>query len=349
MKHPQLVSQSALILHSLLLSFLFLSFAFAARAQPVTRKVDTWYIYKEGKSSFKDLEPFKDIIRSISVFGSPPKSFIAECHQHKIEVYHAVSDNEKAIDSPEKIKAITQQYVNICNSIGYDGIDLDYEALKPQIKEMYSLLLKELSAKLHQSGKKLSQCVGFYNSLYQNNLDQMFYDVKVLSTTCDLVRVMCYDMYYAPGRLDKALLHRVDCQGIGGTSNYPFVKEAMTFWLKYVPKEKLVMGLPAYSNDYEIAPEGKGMQLYASVPESIKGALPSPTWLWFEKINLYVYNDTHNTTHLFYASDAQSTEALLSLANELEINNIGFWHFSSVDLPMWEVTQKWISTSAEKN
>ncbi|MEG1563187.1 MAG: glycosyl hydrolase family 18 protein [Bacteroides sp.] len=345
MKKFESIGKAILSLHWIFFFSLLISPVFALKAQNAVRPINTWYLYTEGKSSFKELEPFKEIIASISVFGNPPKLFIEECQQHGIEVYHAVSGNEKTIDTSQKRKTVIEQYLRICHSLGYDGIDLDYEALNPQIREVYSLFLKEVSDRLHKEGKKLSQCVGFYNSLYQNNLEQMFYDVNVVSSSCDLVRVMCYDMYYAPGRFDKSLLGRIDCQGVGATSHYPFVKEALTFWLRYVPADKLVMGLPAYSNDYEITPEGKGEQVYAAVPQQVRGLMPPPVWLWFEQINLYVYNDAGNRPHLFYASDARSTDALLRLADELKIHKIGFWHFGSVDPRIWQVTRQWISNS----
>ena len=44
------------------------------------KKVFPWFVYKDW-NSFKDIEPVKEIINSISVFGNPPKSFIDECHR----------------------------------------------------------------------------------------------------------------------------------------------------------------------------------------------------------------------------------------------------------------------------
>ena len=45
------------------------------------KNIYPWFIYKDG-SSFKDIEPVKELVNSISVFGNPPKSFIDECHQN---------------------------------------------------------------------------------------------------------------------------------------------------------------------------------------------------------------------------------------------------------------------------
>lgn len=79
------------------------------------KKVAPWYVYIDG-SSFKDIEPVKEIISSISVFGNPPKSFIDECHQNHIEVYQAVGGNEETIDTPQKRKALVEKYVSDCNA-----------------------------------------------------------------------------------------------------------------------------------------------------------------------------------------------------------------------------------------
>lgn len=305
------------------------------------KQVISWYIYKDG-SSFKDIEPVKDVISSISVFGNPPKEFIDECHRNNIEVYHAVGGSEENINTPEKIKALVDSYVEDCKANGYDGIDMDFEHLSPEVQEIYTGFLELASERLHAAGKKLSHCVGFYPALYLDANAKMFHQPEVLARTCDLVRVMCYDMYFAPGVSKSELKHRDDCMGMGPTSNYPWTKEAMAYWISQVPKEKLVMALPAYSNDYAVTGSSKGRQIYQSVPDSVRGVLPPPTWLWYEKINQYLYDGADGNRHLFFASDGRSTEALLELAEELEIPKIGFWHFSSVDDDMWKVTRQWV-------
>lgn len=307
-----------------------------------TKKVFPWFIYKDG-SSFKDLKPVAKLIGSISVFGNPPKTFIDECHQNDIEVYHAVGGNEQILNTQEKIEVVVDKYVNDCNANGYDGIDLDLEHLNADFQDTYTRFLELASQKLHANGKKLSHCVSFYPSTYKDNKTEMFYNPEVLAATCDLVRVMCYDMYFAPGVSRPDLKDRDDCMGVGPTSNYPYTKDAMSFWLKHIPKDKLVMTLPAYSNDYAMTGNIKGRQIYQCVPDSVNGVLPSPTWLWYEKMNMYLYDGIDGDRHLFYASDARSTEALLELADKLEIPKIGFWHFSSVNPKMWDVTEQWIN------
>jgi spore germination protein YaaH len=331
MKHFNILSYKNKITFHLLVLVLLVNIP-SAFTQTSFKKVSPWYIYKEGKG-FDEIKPFSDIISSISVFGNPPKEFIAECHKNGIQVYHGVSEKEDALNTADKMEATADKYVNICEMDDYDGIDLDYEQLSPDFKNTYSVFLKKVSDKLHNSGKKLSQCVGFYATLLQDSTPRIFYDPKVIAETCDLVRVMCYDMHYAPNR----------SEGIGPTSSYSWTRDAMIYWMKYVPKDKLIMGLPAYSNDYTMTVNGTGRQVYAPAPDNYGGILLSPIWQWYERMNIYVYNDLKGDTHLFYASDQKSTKNLLEISNEFAIHTIGFWHFTSVAPQTWSVVREWIN------
>jgi spore germination protein YaaH len=327
---------------------LFLALTVSCRQEAETltesvKKVSPWYLWEDGRS-FSDIERVKDMIGSVIVFGGrATKSFIEECHENNIEVWLCVAGHEKDINTSEKIQALTDEYVNICHTDGYDGIDLDFERLRADFQTSYSGFLREASVKLHNAGKKLSHCVGFYPHLYKKEgKPEIFYDPEVLASTCDIVRVMCYDMYYAPGKNAANPIGGDDCTGIGATSVYPWAKDAMLFWLEHISKEKLGMALPAYSNDYTLTGNINGRQVYASLPDNVAGILPDPVWLWYEKINMYLYDDSAGRRHVFYASDSRSTEALLEIADELKIRHTGFWNFQSVDPKMWDVVRKWM-------
>lgn len=83
----------------------------------------------------------------------------------------------------------------------------------------------------------------------------------------------------------------------------------MLYWLEHAAREKLVMGLPAYSNDYGLYPNIVGKQVYTSAPR-----FRGPTrkiWLWYDRLSMYVYRKRDGIPHVFYASDAESTKAHL--------------------------------------
>lgn len=170
---------------------------------------------------------------------------------------------------------------------------------------------------------------------------KLFYDPWMVAQTCDLVRVMCYDLCWAPGFGDPRFTARPDTQGIGPTSSFPWAREALLFWLGGVPRGKLIMGLPAYSNDYALSTGGRGRQVYAPVPE-FQGEGLKKSWLWYERISVYTYTDLNGAVHIFYASDADSTRTHLETAAALKVAGVGFWHFSSVDEPTWNAVREWL-------
>ena len=305
------------------------------------KQIATWLVFKEEKG-FDRIQKHSDILNSLSIFGDPPREFIDRCHGLQIEVYWGVSGNASAFDTPSHARATIDKYLNACRDKGYDGIDLDFEHLDSGLQDQYSEFLRAVSSSLHGSRKKLSHCVGYYPGMDQNPPRKIFYDPKVVAETCDLIRVMCYDLYWAPGRGDQKLASRPDTQGMGPTSSFPWASEAMRFWLNQAPREKLIMGLPAYSNDYAVALNGKGNQIYASRPQVPVQTPLQKAWLWYERLPLYVYADPKGVPHLFYASDAESTKAHLETVDELGLPGIGFWHFSSVDEATWQVVREWL-------
>ncbi len=306
------------------------------------KRVATWLVFKQDPG-FDRIQRYSDILASLGVFGDPPREFIDRCHQLNIEVYYAVSGNASAFDKPESAQATLDKYLEACRAKGYDGIDLDFEHLDPAMQDTYSSFLRKVSTALHGMNRKLSHCVGYYPGVDQDPPKKIFYDPKVVAETCDLIRVMCYDFYWAPGRGDPKMADRPDTQGIGPTSSHPWAKTAMRFWLGQVPREKLIMGLPAYSNDYALSIKGKGQQVYASKPQVPAGTAMEKAWLWYERLPVYLYVD-RGTPHLFYASDAESTKAHLETVDELKLPGIGFWHFSSVDDGTWTVVKDWLNT-----
>ena len=310
-------------------------------AQKARKPIATWLVFDEEKG-FERIEKMADIIDSLSVFGEPQREFIDRCHKLKIEVYRAVTGDASAFDTPDRAKATLELYRKACLDKGYDGIDLDFENLDPAVQDKYSEFLRLVSAGIHRLGKKLSHCVGFYPGMELNPPRKIFYDPWVVAETCDLVRVMCYDMYWAPGRGDPRFADRLDTQGIGPTSSFPWAREAMKFWLVRTPRRKLVMGLPAYSNDYALSPGGRGKQVYGSTPAAPDQTQVHKAWQWYERLFVYLYNDQDGAPRLLYASDAESTKAHLETVDGLGIPAIGFWHFSSVDDPTWAAVREWL-------
>ena len=149
----------------------------------------------------------------------------------------------------------------------------------------------------------------------------VFYDTAVVAETNDVVRVMNYDMYYAGGRSGD-FPGRPDCSGMGPTSTQPWAAMSMAWWAERVPKSKLVMGLPAYSNDYSSKPGfggGNGTQSPIGPPWSPESAPRNgkleTVWDFFQQIYIHLYDRGDGTgPRIRYGTDVESTKAHLKTA-----------------------------------
>jgi spore germination protein YaaH len=299
-----------------------------------TIHISSWFIYS-GDKDIQCLEPVCDILDSVSIAGkNVSEEFIRDCKKNGMETAQLVSGGASNIESANKIKETVQSYMALLDSPGFDGIDVDYEHLDVSTREKFSDFMLTLYEETHKRGKKLTVCVGYWPAIYK---EKYFYDPVVLAKTCDFVKVMCYDQYYAPGRTCAELSHRADCRGLGPTCAAPYAKDALDFWTGFIPPGKTIMGLPSYSNDYDLT-TGSGTQVYDSRPPA-GSKIIEDVWLWHEKVRLYRYLDGDEHIHLFYASDSESTAVHLDTVIERKLAGISFWEYHSVKPETWKIVR----------
>lgn len=320
-----------------------------AQTHFMNKKVGSWWVFQ----SPSDIEVLRPLAKHLDVVSfvcheypdeiSP--GFFEECKSFGWEINLLVGRCHGNYETPEEAKKTVASLMKRCRTLGFDGLDFDYEFEPPQTRDAYSNLLRIAKEELHGEGKTLSICVGFHPPAQQRVPDHGFIDPVVIGEVCDEVRVMCYDQYHAPAK-GKVALDRLDCQGIGPASSQPWAEAAMKHWSRYVSVEKLTMGLPAYGNDYDARYGGGGRSIYTTTPPV--NIFADKTWLHYEKLHLYRYMDENNSPRIFYASDAESTAALLDTADGLNIPSVCFWQGRSVEPAMWAQTDRWRAQSVAK-
>lgn len=138
-----------------------------------------------------------------------------------------------ATDSEEKIKKFGDEILKMCETYGFDGIDMDWEHPRVDGESgiQYEKLMLYLKEKLHSKGKLLTAAV--LSGVTADNI--VYYDAaahsdKVLEAV-DWIHVMAYD------------------GGEGARhSSYEFCVNSALYWIstRHMPKEKVVLGVPFY-------------------------------------------------------------------------------------------------------
>ena len=127
-----------------------------------------------------------------------------------------------------------------------------------------------------------------------------------------------------------------------------------------MPAHKLVMGIPAYSNDYSALPGhggGNGSQAGVGPPASSemmcggngthaaddgRRCLGVETiWEYFDQINTYMYTDAAGSPRIRYGTEVKSTLAHLRTATALALPAVGFWTLDTANPAMVAAVLGW--------
>ena len=140
----------------------------------------------------------------------------------------------KATDTPEKIRNLADEIINLCNEYGFDGVDIDWEypRLDNGSYRQYETLMLYLSRRLHAEGKLLTAAV--MSGMTPDGT--VFYDAPAQTdavlAACDWINVMAYD----GGEAEKH-------------STYEFAVSCGNYWKneRNLPAAKVILGVPFYA------------------------------------------------------------------------------------------------------
>jgi len=210
--------------------------------------------------------------------------------------------------------------VSLVEDDDVDGIDLDYEGLKPEVKDKFTNFIKKLSEKLHAKGKILSVTVQAKKSDDNNWRGPGAMDYAELGDPVDHFRIMTYDY----SRLDTPP---------GSIAPIGWFKEVLQYAKQYIPDEKIIAGIPNYG--YKWCMNGEGCEnsglVYEGVQNIINKYNPVVEWNDNNKTPWFLYIDDKEHTSVINFENSRSLEAKMEVVRELEIGGITIWRLGSED------------------
>lgn len=156
----------------------------------------------------------------------------------------------------QEIKNLVISEENINNNIdyiisqsiyyGFDGIDLDFEAIETEDQENFYYFLNNLKNKLHENGLLLSitvypQWVDVSNSTSTGILNQTrkVQDWKIIFNYADEIRIMTYE-YSGRGSVNP-----------GPIAPLTWCEDVIKYALKTIPREKIWLGIHLYGYEWK--------------------------------------------------------------------------------------------------
>lgn len=194
--------------------------------------------------------------RGYEVFHSDKATVIFQkAHKNGTRVVLTITqmDNiniEKFLDSEAAQNIAIDNAVQAVSDRGIDGINVDFEySGKPEsvYRDKFSAFVRKLSEKMHKEHEESHVTVSVYAS---SGKSEQLYDLKLLSESTDGIFMMAYD--FATAGSDQ-VIPTAPLYGHKNGQYWYDVSTAVDDFLKIMPKEKLILGVPWYGYNYPVA------------------------------------------------------------------------------------------------
>ncbi|RDS83748.1 glycosyl hydrolase [Dyella monticola] len=306
--------------------------SFTAHIDKIGTLVPTWYgVDKQGL-----------------VNGAPDPYVLELSKQHRLPVmpiismtdgrdgFHQFMHDETA--KQHMIESMLQQ----AEEYGYVGYQFDFESISWTDRDAFTLLAKQTAEALHKHGLKLSIAVvpnapghagGGQFAKWMWQYWRGVYDIAALSKYADLICLMTYDQHTrwtVPGPVD----------------GMPWMLEQLKYALKYVPKEKLSLGIALYGYHWftgnPVRADGTESSniegAYMDADESIPLARERHITVQWDPVEheswYYFYRD--DMREWVFMPDAHSFRDRYDLVKQYGLEGFCSWVLGSEDPKVWD-------------
>jgi spore germination protein YaaH len=220
-------------------------------------------------------------------------------------------------------EAIRQLVVNK----GYDGIDIDYEALPSASRANFTAFIETLASKLHASGKKLSVTVHPKTNDSASWDGPASQDWPRLGAVADSIKIMAYDYHWSTS-------------AAGALTPLDWLDGICAYALSAIPSTKVTIGLPWYGYDWR-GTAGVGVtytQAMATAQANGAAISRDPNGEL-----TYAYAD-----HIVYFQDATSYTTKVNRVRTKypQIDSFAHWRLGQEDPDTWAAVKSYLDGSS---
>jgi len=218
---------------------------------------------------------------------------------------------------------------------GYSGVNLDLENVPPADRELLSSFVAELSQALRREGYLATASVPAKTFDDPWNAWSYAFDYRALGRALDYVMIMAYDEHWAGG-------------SPGPVASLPWVEQVARYALSTIPREKILLGLPAYGYDWY--PGGADYISFAQAESRARRYGAAVQWDARAQVPYYRYWDAYGRQHTVYYENASSMAGKVDLVTSLGLGGVAIWRLGFEDPASWQGViygkLKWSARSA---
>jgi len=301
------------------------------------------YLADEGYASITAFASYLNIV-SADVFnvaadgaivGSPPARLLSFDKTNNIKTYACVANfGEDDFDSALGHSAVvtnkellTANLVNLARGGGWEGINIDFENLYPGDRDTFSLFIHDLAVGLHAKGLKLLISVPAKGSDDPADDWSWPFNYPALGADADLIQLMTYDEH-GPW------------SGPGSVAGFDWMENCVQYAASVIDPAKLLIGLPAYGYDWNLAARDKnGDFAWKQVADILARTGATPVWDDRTKSAHIAYTNSIGThdgaPHVAWYETPAGISAKAALVTRYNLAGLSMWVLGDEDLSFW--------------
>lgn len=274
--------------------------------------------------------------------GSEGQAYIEWAHNNGYKVWpmvsNAVAANESLditsniMNSYESRKKLIENIVEKCVEYDLDGINIDFENMYAEDKDMYSRFIIELTPRLKEIGMVTSVDVTAPDGA---DTWSLCFDRNVIGDVADYIIFMAYDQ------------NGTSSLKPGTTAGYNWVQLNLTKFLQTeaIEPEKLILGIPFYTRVWTTNSSGDIIGRSTVDMKDIDSVIPAgveKTWDDDLKQNYVEYTDGANKRQI-WIEDIDSLKAKVSLVKENDLAGVASWQKDMESDDVWQMLKTELS------
>lgn len=228
-------------------------------------------------------------------------------------------------DSELKTKTITNIY-QVVTVNGFDGVNIDFENVRPGDREALNSFMTELRDKLAPDNLAVTISVPAKTADNPSDGWSGGFDYKYLATVTDRIMIMSYDEHWIGG-------------DPGPVASQPWVEKVAAYAVKVIPKEKVLLGIGNYGYDWIV---GKGWHKTVLARNAVSMAEKYGSKIEWDNTNQtpYFYYWDNDQKHVVWFESTESAGFKLDLVNKYDLKGIAMWRLGFEPVSFWDMIEK---------
>lgn len=268
--------------------------------------------------------------------GSSGENYIQWAHNNGYKVWpmvsNAVAANEslditsKIMNSYTSRKELIDDIVNACVKYDLDGINIDFENMKSEDKDMYSRFIIELTPRLKEIGMITSVDVTAPDG---SDTWSLCFDRHVIGDVADYIIFMAYDQ------------NGISSTKPGTNAGYDWIQLNLKKFLQTeeIESQKLILAVPFYTRLWTTNSNGELIGKTTVSMKNISSVIPEGTEIkWDDELkqNYAEFTDGSNTRQI-WIEDIDSLKAKVSLIKENNLGGVASWQKDMETDDVWDM------------